>query len=244
MIVTDWLWVQRERSLGDKLLFTPYSTELGAVMVKADSPIHAVGDLAGRSIGVAGGPLDKSWLMLRAAAKREGVDLTTSANVAYGAPSLIAEMFRKSAFESALEFWNLCVDLELQGARRAIDLVDVERELGAGGPVAMTGYAFSESFANSHGDALRRYFDAAAKARKALADDPGAWAPIKERLNIADDATLAAYRQRYLQGVPARPIAAEAADAKALFSAIVGIGGKELVGDATELDTRLFYDPR
>ena len=32
MIVGDWLWAARERALGDKLLFTPYSTALGAVM--------------------------------------------------------------------------------------------------------------------------------------------------------------------------------------------------------------------
>ena len=62
MVAEDWLWAARERALGDKLLFTPYSTTLGAVMAPKDSPIHTVADLAGRSIGVAGGPLDKSWL--------------------------------------------------------------------------------------------------------------------------------------------------------------------------------------
>ena len=37
MIVSDWLWVARERGLGDKLLFTPYSSALGAVMAPKDS---------------------------------------------------------------------------------------------------------------------------------------------------------------------------------------------------------------
>jgi NitT/TauT family transport system substrate-binding protein len=165
VIVTDWLWVQRERSLGDKLLFAPYSTALGAVMVEKDSPIHSVADLAGRSIGVAGGPLDKSWLMLRAAARREGVDLAASAEIAYGAPPLIYEMLRQGGVESALEFWNFSADMETHGLRRAIDMVDVEKALGVAAPVAMTGYVFSESFAKAHADALRRFFDAAAKAR-------------------------------------------------------------------------------
>jgi NitT/TauT family transport system substrate-binding protein len=243
MIVSDWLWVQRERSLGDKLVFTPYSTALGAVMVEPDSPIHTIADLAKHSIGVAGGPLDKSWLMLQAAAKRQGVDLTANEHVAYGAPPLIYEMFRQGEIESALEFWNFCVDMETHGLRRAIDMVDVEKALGATGPVAMTGYVFNESFADSHRDALRRYFEAAAKARNVLAEDPNAWAPIKEKLKIADDAALAVYRRRYLEGATKRPLAAEAADAKALFLAMAGIGGKELVGDATELDSRVFYDP-
>ena len=73
MVVEDWLWAARERALGDKLLFTPYSSALGAVMAPKDLPVHAVADLAGRSIGVAGGPLDKSWLMLRAAALGAGL---------------------------------------------------------------------------------------------------------------------------------------------------------------------------
>src|ERR1700760_4923225 len=37
--ISDWLWVARERALGSKLLFYPYSSAVGAVMVKADSPV-------------------------------------------------------------------------------------------------------------------------------------------------------------------------------------------------------------
>src|SRR5574340_1047854 len=46
---------------------------------------------------------------------------------------------------------------------------DVEKTLGAKGPVAMTGYVFSERFASEHAEALKRYLNAAAKAREALA---------------------------------------------------------------------------
>ena len=72
VIVSDWLWVARERSLGDNLMFYPYSTALGAVMVAADAPTRSLGDLKGKKLGVAGGPLDKSWLLLRASALRCG----------------------------------------------------------------------------------------------------------------------------------------------------------------------------
>ncbi|MGA7066543.1 MAG: ABC transporter substrate-binding protein, partial [Pseudolabrys sp.] len=33
LIAADWLWVARERKLGTKLVFYPYSSTLGAVMV-------------------------------------------------------------------------------------------------------------------------------------------------------------------------------------------------------------------
>ena len=243
MIVDDWLWAARERALGDKLLFTPYSSALGAVMAPKDSSVHTLADLAGRSIGVAGGPIDKSWLLLRAAALGAGLDLAKNAWPTYAAPPLIAEKLVQGETETALEFWNFCADLEARGFRRAIEMADVEKALGATGPVAMTGYVFSESFAASHKDALRRYFAALAEARKILAQDPTAWAPIKARLHLKDDAALEVYRQRYLDGVPKRTIAEEAADARTLYRRLTEIGGPEIVGDSKELDVGLFYDP-
>jgi NitT/TauT family transport system substrate-binding protein len=244
MVVEDWLWVARERALGNKLLFTPYSSALGAVMAPKDSPVHAVDDLAGRSIGVAGGPLDKSWLLLRAAALGAGRDLTKEARPSYGAPPLIAEKLVQGETETALEYWNFSADLEGRGFRRTIEMADIQKTLGASGPLAMTGYVFSEAFAASHKDALRRYFSAAAEARKILAEDPDAWAPIKARLRLKDDAALAVYRQRYLEGIPKRTVAEEAADARILYRRLAEVGGEALVGKAKELDAGLFYDPR
>jgi NitT/TauT family transport system substrate-binding protein len=243
MVVEDWLWAARERALGGKLLFTPYSSALGAVMAPKDSPIHGVADLAGRSIGVAGGPLDKSWLLLRAAALGAGLDLTKAAQPSYGAPPLIAEKLVQGETEAALEYWNFSADLEERGFRRAIEMADVEKTLGATGPVAMTGYVFSESFAASHKDVLRRYFAAAAEARKILSEDPSAWAPIEARLRLKDDRALAVYRHRYLEGVPKRAIAEEAADARVLYRRLAEVGGEALVGKERELAAGLFYDP-
>src|ERR1700761_4806146 len=45
LILSDWLWVARERAFGDDLVFYPYSSTLGAVMVPSDSPIKDIGDL-------------------------------------------------------------------------------------------------------------------------------------------------------------------------------------------------------
>ena len=89
IIVSDWLWVSRERTLGAKLTFYPYSSALGAVMVPASSSIQTLADLRGRKLAVAGGPIDKNWLLLQAWLKREGIDLKSDATIAYGAPPLL-----------------------------------------------------------------------------------------------------------------------------------------------------------
>jgi NitT/TauT family transport system substrate-binding protein len=93
--VVDWLWVARARALGAKLMFYPYSSAVGAIMVKNDSTVHGIEDLRGQVLAVAGGPLDKSWLIVRAAAARRGIDLKREATLEYGAPPLMAEKLRQ-----------------------------------------------------------------------------------------------------------------------------------------------------
>jgi NitT/TauT family transport system substrate-binding protein len=52
---------------------------------------------------------------------------------------------------------------------------------------------------------------------------------------------LHAYRDRYREGIPRRPIADEEADARVLYGVLAAIGGRELVGAARELDPGTFY---
>ena len=90
-MLSDWLWVTRERALGDNVVFYPYSSALGAVMVPANSPISGIADLKGKKLAVAGGPLDKSWLLLQALARRSNIDLKTQAYIVYGSPPLLQQ---------------------------------------------------------------------------------------------------------------------------------------------------------
>ncbi|MEJ2592866.1 MAG: ABC transporter substrate-binding protein [Candidatus Thiodiazotropha sp.] len=87
MIVTDWLWVSRQRGDGRDYTFVPASHLVGAVMVNPDAGIKTLADLEGKRIGVAGGPVDKSWLLLRAYGREKlGVDLAKAAQPSYAAP--------------------------------------------------------------------------------------------------------------------------------------------------------------
>ncbi len=241
MILTDWLWVSRERSLGRKLVFKPYSTAVGAVMVPKGSAIASLADLDGRTLAVAGGPLDKSWLLLRALALRSGLDLAERAKVLYGAPALLYEKTAAGAADASLTYWTYSVALEARGFRRLLGMEEVERRLGAEGPVAMVGYAFDESLAREHPGLVERFFAIADEAKRILAASDAAWAGIAPRIGIDDPAQLALYRKTYLDGVPRRRVEAEEADARLLYAVLAGIGGSTLVGSAPELDPGTFY---
>ncbi|MCX7898686.1 MAG: ABC transporter substrate-binding protein [Methylocystis sp.] len=240
IIISDWLWVARERALGSKLAFYPHSSAIGAVMTK-NAAIKSVKDLAGKKLGVAGGPLDKSWLMLKAYAQKQGVDLEKDVTILYGAPPLIAEKARDGELDAALEFWNFATDLEALGFTRAIEMSDVEKSLGAKGPLIITGYVFDEGFAAKNKDALNRFFAMMKKAKTLIAADDKAWAAVVARIGAKDEKTLGLYRQRYVAGTPRRTIAEEEADARALYSVLAEIGGEKLVGPRTSLDPGTFY---
>ena len=241
LILSDWLWVARERALGDDLVFYPYSSALGGVMVPANSPIRGIADLKGKKLGVAGGPLDKSWLLLQALAHRSGIDLRTQADIAYGAPPLLAQKALQGETDATLTFWNFCAALEAQGLRQAVAMADVMRQLGANGPVAMVGYVFKNAWAERHRDLLDRFFAATREAKQILGTSQEEWQRLAGRIGVSDPAAIAIYRRRYLDGIPRRSVGEEAADARALYRVLADAGGADLVGPARELDPGTYY---
>ncbi|HLH98780.1 MAG TPA: ABC transporter substrate-binding protein [Xanthobacteraceae bacterium] len=243
VIVSDWTWVARERALGDGLVYYPYLSTLGAVMAPANSPIKDVADLKGKKLGVAGGPIDKSWLLLQALGLRAGIDLKKEATIVYGAPPLLSEKALQGETDATLTFWNFCADLEGKGQKRAIRMDEVLRSLGASGPVAMLGYVFDGGWAARNRATLDRFLAASREAKEILAGSDAEWQRLGSRIGVNDAATLALYRQRYSEGIPRRHIDDEEADARALYRILADIGGPELVGPGRELDAGSFYRP-
>ena len=243
VIVSDWIWVSRERALGSKLVFYPYSSALGAVMAAPAAPIQALADLKGRSLAVAGGPLDKSWLLLQAALKQDGVELKQQASVAYGAPALLAAKTLRGEFDATLNYWNLCADLEAKGLRRVAGIEDILPRLGARGASAMLGYVFDERWAAQNRDAVARFIAVTRKAKEILAGSDDEWQRIGPLAGVSDAAALKILRDRYRAGIPRRPIADEEADARVLYGVLARLGGAELVGPAPELAPGTFYRP-
>ena len=241
IIVSDWLWVSRERSLGGKLTFYPYSSALGAVMVPNNSPMHTLADLKGHTLAIAGGPIDKSWLLLQASLKQDGTDLKTESNIIYGAPPLLTAKALSGESDATLNYWNFCAALQAKGFRRLAGIEDILPKLGAKGRTAMVGYVFDEAWGNSHADLLARFIAMTKKAKEILATSDADWDQIQSLTGASDAATLRAYRDGYRAGIPHRPIADEEADARVLYRVLAKIGGRDLVGPAPELDPGTFY---
>jgi NitT/TauT family transport system substrate-binding protein len=241
IMISDWLWVSRERSLGAKLTFYPYSSALGAVMVPNTSPIRTLADLKGRKLAVAGGPIDKSWLLLQASLQQDGINLKSDSTIVYGAAPLVAAQMLNGDMDATVNYWNFCAALEEKGFRRIASIQDIVQRFGAKGPVAMVGYVFDEGWANANQDKLARFIDMTRKAKQILSTSDAAWDDIAKLTGAPDAATLRAYRDRYREGVPHRRIEDEEKDARVLYHVLAGIGGKDLVGPSPDLDPGTYY---
>ena len=239
-VVNDLLFAARLKSEGKPILFLPYSSTEGAIMAAKASPIRTIADLKAKSIGVAGGPLDKSWLLLRAAATKEaGLDLAKDARPVFGAPPLLAAKVESGELDCGLLYWSSCARLRAKGYRQVISVEEIATALGATGKIALVGFLFQES---AKAGMLAAFGKAVRRAESRLADDPNAWTAIRPIMQASDDATFGALKQAYLRGIPRKQRAAEIADAQAFFSIVAKLGGPALVGDATSLPANLYVD--
>ncbi len=246
VVATDWLWVSRQRAVGADFAFVPFTTALGAIMVPPNSPIKTLADLKGKTLGVAGGPLDKSWLLIVAYALRTAnIDLRTATTQEFGAPPLLSERAKQGEVDAVLNYWPYAARLEAVGFTQLISLEDVVRELGAKGEVSMVGYVFGDHWADKNLPAIQGFLRAAAKANELLATSNEEWDRLKPLMAEHDpsftESTFEALRRRYREGIPERSSDADEADAKVLYQFLRELGGKKLVGTGTELAPGTFW---
>ncbi len=242
VIVSDWLWVSRQRSEGKAYTFVPFSSSVGALMVPAGSDIRTLADLKGRKIAVAGGPLDKSWLLLRGLIQREhGFDLAAANEAVFGAPPLLAKKAEQGEVDAVLNFWHYSARLEAKGFRRLVGANEAAMALGAKGPISAIGYVFDEAWAAEHTAAMRGFVQASREAKELLRQSDAEWEVLREATGAPDDATLIALRDRFREGIPARSLSEEMTDTAAVYSFLAELGGEKLVGKSKTMAPGTFW---
>lgn len=242
IMVSDWLWVSRQRSEGRDLTFAPYSSSVGAIMVPGDSDIKSLADLDGKSIGVAGGPLDKSWLLLQGMARQaHNLDIAAQNELAFGAPPLLAEKAKSGELDAVLNYWHFCARLEAEGFRRLVSAEDAAIALGSTGPVSAIGYVFDEQWAEE--GLAAAFIKASRQTKQIMKDSDEEWTRLADSGAIKDSPeALVVLRDRFREGIPARAHAEEVEDASVIFGLLSELGGEKLVGSAKSMDPGTYWD--
>ncbi|MDD2724148.1 MAG: ABC transporter substrate-binding protein [Methylovulum sp.] len=200
MIVSDWLWVARQRASGADYTFYPYSTTSGALVVPKDSPIHSIKDLLGKRLGIAGGELDKNWLLLQALGKQKNVDLSASVEKIMGAPALLSEKLRQNRLDAVLTYWHFAARLEAEAYRQIVDGKGILNALGINGNEPALGYMFKQSWVAAHKPAVKHFLTANLQAKKQLCVSDAAWKNVLPLTQTNDPATQANLRRHYCAG--------------------------------------------
>ena len=147
MVVADWIWVASQRAAGKDYVFIPYSKAVGSMVVKEDSPAKTLADMKGKKIGIAGGPVDKSWLILQAYATQEyGMDLAADTEQVFGAPPLIFKSALSGETDGAINFWHFLAKMKVAGMRELVSVSDASTALGLDPETPLLGYVMKESF--------------------------------------------------------------------------------------------------
>ncbi len=240
-IVSDFLWVAQQRAQGADFTFLPYSTAVGSLVVPADSPVQTLADLKGKKIGIAGGPVDKSWLILRAwNAKENGEDLAAVTEQVFGAPPVIMNAAETGEVDGAINFWHFLAKMKAAGMREVISVEQAATDLGLDPTTPLLGFVLRDAWIAEHPDLAKGLAAASHQAKALLASDDAAWEAIRPMMNAANDAEFEALRDGWRAGIPPEgPVNAE--NAQAMFAVMAELGGEELTGGLTELPEGLFW---
>ena len=241
MIVSDWIWVSSLRATGANFTFYPYSNTSGALVVPENSPIHAIKDLQGKRLGIAGGELDKNWLLLQALAQKEQLDLNASVEKTFGAPPLINEQIKQGRVDAVLNYWHFAARLEAQGYRQIIDGRGILKGLGIAENVPSIGYVFKQSWAAQHKSALNSFFDAAKQAKNRLCTSDAAWQKIIPLTQAEDAPTQAKLRQRYCEGGIEQWGEKEQQAAARIYTMLRALSNNRLTGASEALQPGTFW---
>ncbi len=240
VMVSDWIWVAMMRAEGRDYVFVPYSRAVGSLVVKDDSGIETLPDLAGKKIGIAGGPLDKSWLILRAYAQKEyGFDLAGQTEQVFGAPPLIFKAGLEGETAGAVNFWHFLAKMKAKGMHDLVSVSDAAVALGLDPDTPLLGYVLKGDFVAAHPDVAQGLARASRAAKDKLMTDDGAWEALRAAMNADDETEFEALRDGYRAGIPSGdPVNEEAADK--FLRLMADLGGEELVGKATSLPDGVF----
>lgn len=242
IVVSDWMMAASQRAAGTKLSFAPFSSSVGGIMVRSQAPFSGLADLKGRRVGVAGGPLDKSWLIVRAAAQAaHGFDLASEAQISYGAPPLLNGKMQQGEFDAVLTYWNFAARLEAAGFRQMLSVADCAHELGLTGELDLLGFVFHEDWARQHRQAIDGFLAAVASAERRLAQSDAEWQAVRPLMDAPSDALFGSLKRRFLAGIGQHSADEQQRTAERLFAILVRTGGTRATGGLSELPPGIFW---
>ena len=242
MIVTDWIWVSRQRAENKNYAFYPHSMAVGGIMVKHDSEIMSIKDLENKKLGIAGSSIDKSWLLFRAYSNKIlNKDPIKFLKPTYAAPPLLNELILRDKIDAVLNYWHYNSRLKSKGYRELISVEDIIKNLGIKTKIPAYGWVFSNDIAKNKDALINKFLNASKEAKKIMLSSDSEWERIFPLTNAKDRTTLIHLRDAYRNGIPLTFGNNEIEETKKIFTILARYGGRGLVGVRNEISPGTFW---
>ena len=242
MIVTDWIWVSRQKGEKRNYLFFPHSMSVGGIMVKHDSEITNIKDLENKKLGIAGSSIDKSWLLFRAYSnKKLNQDPKNFLKPVYAAPPLLNEFVKRNEIDAVLNYWHYNARLKSEGYRELISVENILKNLGIKTKIPSIGWVFSKDFAKNNKNLINNFFSASNEAKKIMLSADNEWERIFPLTRAKDRTMLIHLRDAYRSGIPLTFGNNEIEETKKIYKILEKYGGRDLVGKNNKLSTDIFW---
>ena len=243
IILSDFVWVALQRHDGNMVSFVSHSLTVGGLMVDPAAGITSIADLKGKTLAISGSPVDKSYVVLAAEYnKLTGGNLSEDTTAKFGAPPLVNELLTSGQAQAALNLWNWNSRAKLAGKTELISVGDMLKDLGVTETPPLLGWVFFDDNAKAKKADFKAFFDASFEAKKALLEDDAVWEQIKDQMNVdGDEALFTQLRDDYRKGIVTKYAATAMKPAAESFALMARFGGKDVVGDITEIPDGTFY---
>lgn len=242
MIVTDWIWVSRQRGENRNYTFFPHSMSVGGIIVKHDSDIMDIKDLKNKKLGVAGSSIDKSWLLFRAYSnKKLNKDPKNFLKPIYAAPPLLNELIKRDKIDAVLNYWHYNAQLKSKGYRELISVEDILKDLGIKTKIPAIGWVFAENFGKKNKNLINNFFNASNEAKKIMLSSDNEWERIFPLTKAKDRTSLIHLRDAYRNGIPLTFGNDEIEETKKIYKILAKYGGRNLIGNENEISSDIFW---
>lgn len=241
IILTDLFWVSRQRSQGKAYVLMPTTKATGGVFTRAGTTFNDLLQKDEQSIGVAGGSVDKNWLLLQAYAKQQQIDLGAHFSPKFGASPLLNKFMLANELDAIINFWHYNARLEAAGYTLALPVSTMLTQLNISNDVPLLGWVFSESWAAEQPDLVKRFMAASITAKHRLINDSLEWDRIRPLTKAENDLVFMTLQRQYPQTLLSQFSDTEIAATAALFTIFSEIGGHALMGQVKEFDPDIYW---
>ena len=226
-----WNDLARIKAVGVNIVgIGPFLGWANTLVVPADSPIHNVGDLKGKKVGVFN-RTGLDWTVARAVAKAKyGLDLDTDIVMQAGAVPLLRGLMEQGQMDATQMFNDFTAPMVVSGKFRLLaSTKDLVNQLGLPDTPFIV-YTADTGYAAAHPANVKAFLAAYRDAIDTLKTDDNIWVEPAAALGMTDAATLTALRKQ------TRPmlIKSFASDAEAsirkMWDILVATAGAETLG--------------